>query len=416
MPTTTTTYTATATGPGGTVTAMATVTVTQPVPTVTLSAAPASILAGQKSTLSWSSQNATSLSIDNGVGKVTVPAGTMDVTPSATTTYTITATGAGGSANATATVTVQQQLGVTLAAKPASIAAGQSSTLTWTSQAASSVDIQPGIGTVDLNGSVSVTPSATTTYTATAHDASGNTKTATATVTIVPGGSLQSSIKHIIFFVQENRSFDSYFGKLGQYKASLGLANDVDGLPSNAVQLDKNGTAVHPYHYQTTCVENTSPSWNPSWDVWNGGKMDRFVERHGAAVDHRSQLPPRDGLLRPDATSVLVRTGGAVRDQRPLLRVGDGGHDSRTACTCSRDVVRAHLSRSAALGGFTQKTIFRLMTDHGVNWRYYYQDNSIFLGQFSDWNDPAISGRVVQHRRLVQDRWPTRTPTTCCRR
>jgi phospholipase C len=45
-------------------------------------------------------------------------------------------------------------------------------------------------------------------------------------------------------------------------------------------------------------------------------------------------------------------------------------------------------------GGWTQPTIFRSLTDHGVNWRYYYQDNSIFLGQFSDWNDPAIHDHV----------------------
>ncbi len=394
VPTTTTTYTATATGPGGSATAMATVTVTQPAPTVTLSAAPASILAGQKATLTWSSQNATSLSIDNGVGKVTVPTGTIDVSPSATSTYTITATGAGGSANATATVTVQQQLGVTLAAKPASIAAGQSSTLTWTSQAASSVDIQPGIGTVNLNGSVSVTPTATTTYTATAHDASGNTKTATATVTIVPGGSLQSSIKHIIFFVQENRSFDSYFGKLGQYKASLGLANDVDGLPSTAVQLDKNGTAVHPYHYQTTCVENTSPSWNPSWDDWNGGKMDRFVNvtELPSTIDpnyHRamgyydqSDLPYLYELAAQFATSdrFFEPVMSATIPNRMYIFTGTSfGHI---------------YPDPPPSGGFTQKTIFRLMTDHGVNWRYYYQDNSIFLGQFSDWNDPAIRDHV----------------------
>ena len=74
-------------------------------PTVTLSASPSSIQSGGSSTLSWTSTNATSLSIAPGVGTV-VAEGNTAVTPSDSTTYTITATGPGGSANATARVTV----------------------------------------------------------------------------------------------------------------------------------------------------------------------------------------------------------------------------------------------------------------------------------------------------------------------
>src|SRR5437016_5038164 len=68
-------------------------------PTVTLQASPSSINAGESSTLSWNSTDATQLSIDPGVGAVPAQ-GTAKVTPSDTTTYTITASGPGGSANA----------------------------------------------------------------------------------------------------------------------------------------------------------------------------------------------------------------------------------------------------------------------------------------------------------------------------
>lgn len=74
-------------------------------PTVTLNASPTSVNAGQNSTLSWSSTNATDLDIEPGVGKV-APQGSTPVTPTQSTTYTITATGAGGSATATAHVDV----------------------------------------------------------------------------------------------------------------------------------------------------------------------------------------------------------------------------------------------------------------------------------------------------------------------
>ncbi len=74
-------------------------------PTVTLSASPATITKGDSATLSWSSTNATDLSISPEVGAVTAQ-GSSKVTPADSTTYTITAKGPGGSANATASVTV----------------------------------------------------------------------------------------------------------------------------------------------------------------------------------------------------------------------------------------------------------------------------------------------------------------------
>jgi peptidoglycan-associated lipoprotein len=76
-----------------------------PQPTVTINASPESVNSGQSVTLSWSSTNATDLSIDPGVGKV-APQGSTPVNPTTSTTYTITATGAGGSATASARVTV----------------------------------------------------------------------------------------------------------------------------------------------------------------------------------------------------------------------------------------------------------------------------------------------------------------------
>jgi hypothetical protein len=68
-------------------------------PTVTLSATPLSIAPGRSSTLTWSSTNATSCSIDQGIGAV-AKSGSKKVSVAVTTTYTITATGSGGTATA----------------------------------------------------------------------------------------------------------------------------------------------------------------------------------------------------------------------------------------------------------------------------------------------------------------------------
>jgi peptidoglycan-associated lipoprotein len=76
-----------------------------PAPTVNLTAEPSTIERGQSVTLSWTSQNATDLTLDPGVGKVQAQ-GSTTVTPQDSITYTITANGPGGSQTATARVTV----------------------------------------------------------------------------------------------------------------------------------------------------------------------------------------------------------------------------------------------------------------------------------------------------------------------
>jgi len=69
------------------------------------SASPSTITDGESSTLSWSVTDATSITIDNGVGTVDLT-GTTAVDPATTTIYTLTANNASGSVSATTTVTV----------------------------------------------------------------------------------------------------------------------------------------------------------------------------------------------------------------------------------------------------------------------------------------------------------------------
>jgi peptidoglycan-associated lipoprotein len=73
-------------------------------PTASLTANPATIQMGQSSTLSWTTQNATEVTL-GGIGKVG-PSGSQLVTPTTSTTYSLTAKGEGGSQDATARVTV----------------------------------------------------------------------------------------------------------------------------------------------------------------------------------------------------------------------------------------------------------------------------------------------------------------------
>src|SRR5207245_11132265 len=74
-------------------------------PKVALSASPTSAQAGQQVTLTWSSTNATSITLEPSMGSV-VAQGSTTVRPSQSTTYTVTATGPGGSAHASTQVTI----------------------------------------------------------------------------------------------------------------------------------------------------------------------------------------------------------------------------------------------------------------------------------------------------------------------
>jgi phosphatidylinositol-3-phosphatase len=115
-PSQTTTYVGTATGEGGRATSSVTITVTSstPAPTIKISATPSTITSGQGATLTWSTTDATSVSIQPDGGLNFPPSGTLNVKPSSTTTYTATATGDGGTATATVAVTVNTSTGAYL--------------------------------------------------------------------------------------------------------------------------------------------------------------------------------------------------------------------------------------------------------------------------------------------------------------
>jgi small neutral amino acid transporter SnatA (MarC family) len=147
------------------------------------SASPETISPGQKSTLSWNTGGATSVSIDQGIGKVAA-AGSSVVSPSDNITYTLTATGTSDSATASVTVSVvavQTPIISSFTATPSGITAGQTSVLQWNVTGANSATIDQDIGDVPLEGPLEVSPSENTTYTLTA---TGTSDSATASVTV----------------------------------------------------------------------------------------------------------------------------------------------------------------------------------------------------------------------------------------
>jgi phospholipase C len=386
-PVQTTTYTATATGKSGSVSQSITIQVEPPLPQISLSASPAVVLAGASTTITWNTANATSLSI-SGLGSVSLT-GSATVTPPATTTYTAMANGAGGVANQSLTVTVTK---ISITATPDSIAPGQNVTLDWNSPGATSVCISNGGGVFSgPSGSIQLSPTVTTKYVATAQDSSGNTWSNSVVVPVSQAGPGFTKIKHIIFLVNENRSFDNYFGQLGQYRAAHGLANTIDGTDANAVLFDAEGDPVSPYHFQTVCHENLNPGWNASWPDADHGKMDKFVlmgeqfstflgntkDPHGTRA-----MGYYDWTDLPYYYDLATQFGTSDRFFSPVLA---GTEPNRMYVFAATSFGYDNAPSNVVVGGWTQPTIFDRLDQAGISWRYYYQSNSVFLVQFSTW-------------------------------
>jgi len=154
-------------------------------PTVSISAVPETLISGEHTVLSWSSNDADSCIIEPGIGPVD-PIGSVEISPTETTEYTITAANLGGTATDRVIITVYHIPTVDISAMPDTIIEGASSTLTWISTYAETVTIDNGIGTVDADGSLDVSPAETKTYTITATGFGGTSSKSTTLVVLHP--------------------------------------------------------------------------------------------------------------------------------------------------------------------------------------------------------------------------------------
>ncbi len=161
-------------------------------PTSSLDVAPGSITRGETATLSWTSQNATNCDINPNIGSVK-PQGSMTITPSSDTTYNLSCNGPGGTSNSSANIAVvappppkAPAPTSSLTVNPTSITKGEAATLNWTSQNASKCAIQPVIGSVQPQGSMSISPADNTSYTLTCEGAGGATTSSADIAVAVP--------------------------------------------------------------------------------------------------------------------------------------------------------------------------------------------------------------------------------------
>jgi hypothetical protein len=171
------------TGGGGTST---------PAPTVSLTAAAATIDSGGATTLTWSSNNATSCNASGGWTGTLGTSGSQSTGPlTANSTFSLTCTGAGGTSSAAnVAVAVSVNNGaptVSLSAYPTVVASGETSVITWNSTNASACSASGGwSGTVATTGTqaTSALTVPTNTFTLTCTGTGGTPAAMTASVTV----------------------------------------------------------------------------------------------------------------------------------------------------------------------------------------------------------------------------------------
>src|SRR5205823_3727993 len=104
------------------------------------------------------------------------------------------------------------------------------------------------------------------------------------------GGSLRD-IEHVVLLMQENRSFDHYFGTMAGVRGfddpaaiKLSTGRSVFYQPDS---VNPDGYVL-PFHLDTNTtsaqhIPSTSHAWLVQHSAWNGGKMDNWLPAHRAA-------------------------------------------------------------------------------------------------------------------------------------
>lgn len=167
-------------------------------------------------------------------------------------------------------------------------------------------------------------------------------------------------LDHIVVIMQENHSFDNYFGKLNKPKF---YGSEIDGVTDELSNPDWFGRSVRMHHETQTSVLDTFHDWNSEHFLWNKGKNNNFVKLNGersmgyyeeTELGFYYELANKYAVADRYFCSVL----GPTFPNRFFLIAGTAfGHISNDYPKNADD--------------FNQKTIFDTLDEYGVSWRYY---------------------------------------------
>jgi hypothetical protein len=293
-------------------------------PTVQITADPATVAAGQTSTLSWQSQNATTVTLD---GTAVSATGSQTVTAAQTTTYTLVATGVGGTQQATATVTVAPKPTVTFTATPSNIQQGQSSVLAWQTTNATTVTLDGT--TVAASGSWNVSPTRTAYYDLVASGPGGTEK---ATVGVTVAG---SPAVHVALIIMENRNYSSVIGS-----SSAPYFNSLASKYGLATQYYANSEGESlPDYFMLTVGDTVTSSAGYSGSVTEDNVVRELTKAGKTWKVYAEDLPYAGDISRTDAGTDSAGLPAYVYIHNPFIYLCDV--NGSTPCPVAYDPKQA---------------------------------------------------------------------------
>jgi phospholipase C len=198
-------------------------------------------------------------------------------------------------------------------------------------------------------------------------------------------------IEHVVILIQENRSFDHYFGT---YPGVAGFADrgvlsltDGSGLSIFAqpgYPRGYEGDHLHPFHLDSfdkgECTNDIDHSWGCQHVCWHGGRLDRFVRAH-IAVDGYLNGPLTMGYYsRPDLDFYYALADAfTICDHYHCSVIGPTDPNRLYAMSGTLDPTGEHggpiLSTSATrvqrYGTLTWTTMPERLQAEGISWRLY---------------------------------------------
>jgi phospholipase C len=209
-------------------------------------------------------------------------------------------------------------------------------------------------------------------------------------------------IEHVIIVIQENRSFDHYFGTLS------GVRGFGDKVGRAAFTQHASGTTQRPFHLPDDCLSDLTHNWGPQHQSWDHGHMNGFLAAHDAA-DPAGVGPETMGYYRRKDLPFYY----ALADK---FTICDGYHCSvlgptdpnrlmslsawiDPAGTHGGPVIQTNgLSRN---GKVSWTTMPERLSVHGIDWKVYtaggggFLDNVLYyFGQYSTGSPLAARGIV----------------------
>jgi phospholipase C len=231
----------------------------------------------------------------------------------------------------------------------------------------------------------------------------------TGTTTTSPAN-LQS-IEHVVFMLQENRSFDTYFGMLNPYRQSNGwtVSEDgntyaVDGIDDKLSQFanpDDEGQSFNLFKFKSACVDDLSSAWLESYGDVNRFDfspsrsilMDGFVHtaegyaKSGAGDGQFTDLVGQRAMGYYDQDLLnyyyYMASQFAVSDRwfSPVSSKSTPNRIATMTGGTTQGLVNDPFVDDGVTSQLTIETIFQELDQHGVSWKIYY---SITAGGCTD--------------------------------